>query len=634
MPGPAGFGVAGGHRLPVPVADALSEGLPASAQILAAFAQERRVLASRHAADDDRFGEEWRALAPGNFASLLALPLEHRAHGGLVLVLFAREHAFTDDDLQLAGHLTRAARGALERSDLYEAERTAHALSRQLARTGSRLAVELDPEAVIAEVVQQAPALVGADAAAIWEVDADELMLRAAAGERAEQVVGARLRATARPAGDVVQSGTPVVVTGVRTDPALRLDPVLATGYEAAVGVPLVGPEGGLHGVLAVYADAPRDWRPDEIQALEALAGNASAALANAELYQRVAVEKERSDAILASIADGIVALDREEQVVVWNRAAERITGVPAGEALGRRPEDVLQRTLTGAELPAGSRLLPIQRGAEEVWLSVTESIMRDPAGQVAGRVIAFRDVSAERTVEQLKSDFVASVSHELRAPLTSIFGFAETLLRREGLFNEDERRTFLRYIASESERLSGIVEQLLEVARLEAGDLEVELAPVDIMSVAAEAVERAERLAADGEHRFAVEAEVDELVVEADRDKLRQVLANLLDNAVTYSPEGGTVRVMVRARADAAEVAVADEGRGIPSAEQELIFHKFYRGVDQRGREGAPPGAGLGLFIARGLVRAMGGQLWLAAGDGPGVVFVFALPRSGAEGG
>lgn len=633
MPGHAGLVVAGAHVLPAPVADALSEGLPESAEILAAFARERRVLASRDVAQDDRFGENWRSLADGNFASLLALPLEHRDRGGLVLVLFAQEHAATDDDLELAGHLTRAARGALERSDLFEAEQTAHALSRQLARTGSRLAVELDPDAVIAEVVQAAPALVDAEAAAIWELDDDELVLRAAAGERALPAIGARIRATARPAGDVVQSGMPVVV--VAAEPSLRADPVLAAGYESALGLPLVGPEGGLHGVLAVYGDAPREWRPAEIEALQALAGNASAALANAELYQRVALDNERSDAILASIADGIVALDRDGQVVLWNRAAERITGVPAGEALGGSPEEVLQRTLTGDDLAVGTRLVSIQSGAEEVWLSLTESVMRDPAGEVAGRVYAFRDVSSERAVEQLKSDFVSSVSHELRAPLTSIFGFAETLLRREGLFSEDERRTFLRYIASEAERLIGIVEQLLNIARLESGDLEVELASVDVVSVVEEAVDRARRLAVPGRNPLlVVDADAGSVEVEADREKVRQVVTNLLDNAVKYSSADGTIAIAVREQADSVEVEVADDGSGIPAGDHELIFHKFYRGLDQRGGEGASPGAGLGLFMARGLVRAMGGHLWLASSGeaGTGTVFVFSLPRAGAE--
>src|SRR5207237_3884490 len=136
------------------------------------------------------------------------------------------------------------------------------------------------------------------------------------------------------------------------------------------------------------------------------------------------------------------------------------------------------------------------RRGGQEVWLSVTEAVMHDPAGQVAGRIFAFRDISAELAVEQMKKDFVSAVSHELRTPLTSIYGFAETLLRRDVLFGEEERRTFLAYIASESERLTRIVDALLNVARLDTGDLLVSLAPTDVGGLVTEAV----AVAQDGE--------------------------------------------------------------------------------------------------------------------------------------
>jgi two-component system phosphate regulon sensor histidine kinase PhoR len=242
------------------------------------------------------------------------------------------------------------------------------------------------------------------------------------------------------------------------------------------------------------------------VEALRALAGNTSAALSNAELYQRVALEKERSFAILANIADGIVAVDREGRVVLWNRAAEEITGVPQEEALGHAPAQVLGRELESLEeSPHGDRLVPIVRGGQEVWLSVTEAVMRDPAGLVAGRIFAFRDISADRVVEQMKSDFVSAVSHELRTPLTSIYGFAETLLRQDVLFGEEERRTFLSYIASESERLTRIVDALLNVARLDTGDLQVSLAPTDVSAVVAEAVAVAQASSPE-EHAFVVD--------------------------------------------------------------------------------------------------------------------------------
>ena len=228
-----------------------------------------------------------------------------------------------------------------------------------------------------------------------------------------------------------------------------------------------------------------RTWREDEVQALAALAATASAVFSSAELYQRVAEEKERSEAILANIADGIVAVDRDGSIVLWNATAEQISGVPAEEALGRR----VSRSCSGtsprrtARLPA-SGTLSIQRGDKEVWLSLSEAVMLDAGGAIAGRVFAFRDVSSERVVEQMKSDFVATVSHELRTPLTSIYGFAETLMRGDVEFSDAERTTFLGYIASESGRLINIVDDLLSVARLETGTLRLNIEEIDIGSV------------------------------------------------------------------------------------------------------------------------------------------------------
>ncbi len=489
------------------------------------------------------------------------------------------------------------------------------------------LATELDPAAVLEEVVQQASQLLGADASAIRVLDQDELVVSAADGAGALEAIGVRSPAGAWLSGDVVQSRAPVAIEDASDDRRLRdLDPMLAAGHCSFLGVPLVGPEGALHGVLAIYGRKARSWREEEVEALRALAANTSAALSNAELYQRVALEKERSFAILANIADGIVAVDREGRVVLWNSAAEQITGVPAVEALGRTPVQVLQRNLeSDGGTQQGDRLLSIQRSGEEVWLSLTEAVMRDPAGAVAGRIFAFRDISGDRLVEQVKSDFVSTVSHELRTPLTSIYGFAETLLRQDVMFGEEERETFLRYIASESQRLTSIVDTLLNVARLDTGDLQVHLAETDVRDVVGQVLDTVAATDVNG-HRFVVELPDEPLAAKADPEKLRQVCSILVENALRYSPDGGTVTVGAARRQDRVEVSVADEGIGIPQADQEQIFRKFYRGADAELRAGAG-GTGLGLFIARGLVTAMGGRIWVSSREGEGSRFAFELP-------
>jgi PAS domain S-box-containing protein len=630
MPHGERLALAGSHDLPEKLAEVLEDGIGIEHESLARAASQGRMLAAPALADDDRLPAGWRsAAAEAGFRSLLSVPVEAPRHesGGLVIAFFAEERMFSDDDLELARHLADATRGALDRSELFEAERSARALAQQLARTGRLLTTELDPAAVLDEVVQQAPELVHADACAIRVLEGDELVVSAAEGRGADEALGSRSPANAWLSGDVVQSRSPVALENAGADPRLRqLDPMLSGGNAAYLGVPLAGPEGAPLGVLAVYAAEPRPWRDDEVEAMLALAASASAALSNAELYQRVALEKERSFAILANIADGIVAVDREGAVVLWNAAAEQITGVPAEDALGRTPVEVLQRTLESeTETPQGDRLVPIMRGREEVLLSVTEAVMRDPAGVVAGRIFAFRDISADRLVEQMKSDFVSTVSHELRTPLTSIYGFAETLLRRDVMFGDEERLTFLGYIASESQRLTGIVDALLNVARLDTGDLQVHLGPIDVRDVVGQVVQSMQESSANG-HSFVVDLPFEPLGAHADPDKLRQVFSILLDNALRYSPAGGTVTVGAARKRETIEVSVADEGIGIPQADQDQIFRKFYRGTDAESRVGEG-GTGLGLFIARGLVTAMGGRIWVESREGEGSTFAFELP-------
>ena len=258
--------------VPARLSRALANGLPESADCLRTAAEEGRLLAAPNVGGDDRFDAPWQRLgAAAGFRALLSMPVAspRAEHPGLVVVFFAPERLFTDEDLEIARYLGDAARGALERSELFEAERTARALSQQLARTGGVLATELDPVAVLDEVVQQAPVLLGGDACAVRTLEDEELVVSAAWGKGAEDTVGARAPTTSWLSGDVFQSRSPLAVEDAAADERLRdADPILAAGYTAYLGVPLSGPEGAPAGVLAVYAHRPRTWRPEEIEAL------------------------------------------------------------------------------------------------------------------------------------------------------------------------------------------------------------------------------------------------------------------------------------------------------------------------------------------------------------------------------
>ena len=619
------------------LADALAGHLRENASALAPLcAQRQGARVETPARGRSLRGGAGEAAAAADRGSLLAVPLQQPGGegAGLVLIFFRGERTFRDEQLQLAPQVAAAARAALERSDLFERERRSRQLAQRLALAGRGLAGELDPDNVLDQTARYAVRMLGVDGSSVRMLDGDEVVVRAAAGAGAAAALGTRAPSTAWLVGDIVQTRATRSIADIGGDPRVGdADSMFAAGYAGYLGVPIVGPDESAQGILAVYSKRPRAWREEEAEALQALAATAAAARVNAELYQAVSHEQQRGEAILANVADGIVAVDRDGKVVLWNPAAERVTGVSQAEALGRTPVEALGRALDAAGAGAGgSRLLPIRRGGEEVWLSLSEAVMTDPAGAVAGRIFAFRDISSERSVEQMKSDFVSTVSHELRTPLTSIYGFAETLLRQDVLFGEEERATFLRYISSESERLTSIVDRLLSVAQLDTGAMAVQLAETDVGAVVSDAVRTAEGADGLNGHRFVVELADEPLSAEADGDKLRQVLAHLLDNAVRYSPAGGTVTVAARRREDAVEVSVEDEGVGIPHAEQERIFRKFYRGDSAASGVVGAGAAGLGLFLAAGLVTAMGGKIRVDSSEGHGSTFVLELRAAESE--
>jgi GAF domain-containing protein len=329
--------LAGLHSLAAPLVRFLENGLGDPSGPLRSAARRRRVLAAPSLRSDERFGEDWRrVLEESGCRALLAAPVEtpRSEEAALVIVFFAQERRFADDDLELTRNLTGAARGALERSELFESERQSRALAEQLARTSNLLSPDLDPAAVLEEVVRRAPELLSADAAVVRLLEGDELVVGAVSGDGAP--AEARLPSTSRLAGDAVQSRAPVVIADAREDNRLlQADPVLASGYAGYLAVPLIGPEGTVHGVLSVYSREPRQWSEDETKALTAFASNASGALSGAELYQRVALERERSVAILANIADGSSPSTARERRALERRLPRRS---PASRGRGARP--------------------------------------------------------------------------------------------------------------------------------------------------------------------------------------------------------------------------------------------------------------------------------------------------------
>ena len=343
---------------------------------------------------------------------------------------------------------------------------------------------------------------------------------------------------------------------------------------------------------------------------------------------QRLALERHAR--VLEHVDDGIFLVDDEGVVQHWNPAAAAVTGIDAEAALGCRIDEVLSGWPAVSGLipvapgpdPGGpeSKTLPLELGGKELWLSISGVRFVD------GIVYAFRNVTEQRALDELKGEFVATVSHELRTPLAAIYGSAQTLRREDLTLDQDTRARLLEVIATESERLTRIAGDILLANTLASGRLRLDHKTVDVATLAIEVVDEVRAAFAD-RGDIAIELlgsdGIGEIV--ADGDRLRQILINLLDNAVKYSPNGGRVRLELATRASGIRFAVSDEGIGIPPSEQQQIFGKFYR-VDPALSRGVR-GTGLGLYICRELARRMQGHVSLESREGEGSTFYVDLP-------
>ncbi len=380
--------------------------------------------------------------------------------------------------------------------------------------------------------------------------------------------------------------------------------------------------------VDAAVADVWKDALLGGAAMLVAL-GVVAFAVAPAVARSRLTLEERVNAArALAHVADGIFLVDRSERIRFWNPAAEAITGLSA-ETVRDRPaaEAIPGWAAVSAAVPVASRgsgaaqvrpgVLPLTLGGREIWLSISGVDFPD------GTVYAFRDVTDERDIEELKSHFIATVSHELRTPLAAVYGSAMTL-KRGGSIGEDQRERLLSVIAEQADRLAWIVDDVLLASQLAAGTLRMANETFDPAEAAATVVEAARERLPEG-MRIELVSPESLPPVSGDTDKARQVLANLVDNAVKYSPGGGLVEVRLDPREGHVRFSVLDEGVGIPASERERIFEKFYR-LDPDQTTGVG-GTGLGLYICRELVRRMHGRIWVTSHLGRGSTFSFELP-------
>ncbi len=340
--------------------------------------------------------------------------------------------------------------------------------------------------------------------------------------------------------------------------------------------------------------------------------------------------ERDQAERVLAHVGDGIFLVDHEGVIRLWNPAAEAITGLRADAICGRPARETIPGWTAimaivpvapkpgGAHEALSAETVPLDLAGKEIWLSIVGVTLVD------GTVYAFRDVTRERRLEDLRSEFVATISHELRTPLASLHGAALTLREHGQDLNVQTQHDLLDMIAVQSRRLADLVEEILVAGQLDSGSLHVVSEPFDPEELVW-ATAAAARVRVDESMRIDVSMTAVLPMVRGDARRTRQVLSNLVDNAIKYSPDGGRIELIVDADDEHVRFSIRDEGLGIPLGEQQRIFDKFYR-LDPDQRRGIG-GSGLGLYICQELVRSMNGRIHVESDPGEGAVFTFELP-------
>ncbi len=526
-----------------------------------------------------------------------------------------------------------------------------------LYRIAVELTSSLDLDMVLNRALELVGEAVGADTGVLFLVDPQSELLIHRASMRYDSSLppGGRqiqLRRHEGLAGWVMDNRQSLVIDNVQEDPRWVSVPGTET-RRSLLGAPLIANDEVL-GCIFFNSDTPNAFNEGHLRLVEAAANQVAGSINNAELYRMIRDQAERlgvmlrsqqteaakSQAILESVADGVMVSDQTGEVILFNAAAERILGLRRDQVLGRPADDlsglygpsaaqwadVLERWRTD---PASYRgeFLSEQIELEDRVVSVHVSPVLHGSEHL-GLVSVFRDITREVLADRVKSEFVARVSHELRTPMTSIKGYADLLLMGAAGEITPEQRRFLETVKNNADRLSLLVNDLLDISRIEQGQIELDIRPVDMRELIGDVLAAFEGRKRQEGRTLRIVADIpdDTPLIEADYDRVMQILTNLVSNAYQYTPDEGCITVRVKPDGNGLQVDVEDTGIGIPEQDQPRVFERFFRG-ESHPLVFKSSGTGLGLSIVQQLVDMHQGRVWFVSQEGQGSTFSVWLP-------
>lgn len=407
-------------------------------------------------------------------------------------------------------------------------------------------------------------------------------------------------------------------------------------GLLNGVGLPLAA-HGQIIGVIFIFRNYPDLFSSNDKLLLQSFADQAAIAVFNAQLYTQISYEKGRLDALLDSAADGILILNADHTIERGNIAFEKLYGHAREEIRGKNHVEVIRwvhkpegLTLEEAE-QNGWPLTPnahlyvegdLERPEQTALpVGITYAPLLAADGTLRNVIVTVRDITKFRTADEIKNTFVSIVSHELKTPVALIKGYVSTLRREDAKWEKDIVRDSLSVIEEEADHLAAMIEDLLDASRLQAGGLKLNLADLSLPDLAERLADRF-RTQTD-RHTIVVDLPKGFPVILADENRISQLISNLVSNAIKYAP-GGEIRISGQARPGQVVICISDEGPGIDPADIPYVFDRFYR-ADQAIRN--TKGAGLGLYLAKAIVEAHGGRIWVDPKPHSGARLCFSLP-------
>jgi PAS domain S-box-containing protein len=436
----------------------------------------------------------------------------------------------------------------------------------------------------------------------------------------------------------------PYISPDVRKDQTFKNRTMERQGVISAAYIPIMSKTKRVLGTIAVGSRKRRNFSKEKINLLQTFGSQLGMALENAQLYAEITKGKAYIENLVENAADVIICTDLNDLILTWNRGAEVILGYSKEEVIGQHlsillpPERLHLLEETRAKVQNYGPLRDIEvrgvrKGGSRIYLSLSVSPIRDADGKIVSFLRVAKDITEKKRYERrlkeldkMKSDFVSNVSHELRTPLTAIKASVDNMIDGiTGPLNEKQIRYVTR-IKSNSDRLARLINDLLDLSKIEAGKIELNPIDLSLYVVAQEVAENMRQVATEKLIKLEVVSHDGDAKAWADRDKVVQVLMNLVGNAVKFAPPQGEITVAIQRNDDEwVQVSVSDTGPGISKEEAEKIFYKFYQAPQGSGQTST--GTGLGLAICKALVGMHGGRIWVESEAGKGSTFSFTLP-------